>query len=178
MYVMENVNKWQSAALNGLLLSVVTIVYSLISTIFNPGSFVTIVLWTVKFGACIYLLYYFMKQYSSQFETISYGESFRYGSLISVFSSIVCSCFAFLSITFIFPEQLDQSLAAMQSVIENGNYNDEQIDAINQVSGKLPQIMLFWSLFYYSVFGIIVSAIVANYTKKTNPFAGEENTIQ
>ena len=178
MYVMETVNKWHSAALNGLLLSVVTIVYSLISTIFHPGTFVSVILWSIKFGACIYLLYYFMKQYSGMFETISYGESFRYGAILSVFSSIVCSCFAFLSITLLFPEQLDQSLAAMQSVIETGNYNDEQIDAINQVSGKLPQIMLFWSLFYYSVFGVIVSAIIANYTKKTNPFAGEENSIQ
>ncbi len=178
MCVMETVNKWQSAALNGLLLSVVTIVYSLISTIFHPGTFVSVILWTIKFGACIYLLYYFMKQYSGMFETISYGESFRYGAILSVFSSIVCSCFAFLSITLLFPEQLDQSLAAIQSVIETGNYNDEQIDAINQVSGKLPQIMLFWSLFYYSVFGVIVSAIIANYTKKTNPFAGEENSIQ
>ena len=80
-----------------------------------------------------------------------------------------------MSLTLLFPDQLDQSLAAMQSIIESGSYNDEQIDAINEVSGKLPQITLFWSLFYYSVFGAIVSAIIANFTKKTNPFAQEDN---
>lgn len=172
---METANKWQSAALNGLLLSLVTIIHSLISTIFEPGTFLSMVLWAIKFGACIYLLYWFMKQYSANFDTISYGQSFQYGFIVSVFSSIVCSCYIFLSLTLLFPDQLDQSLAAMQSIIESGSYNDEQIDAINEVSGKLPQITLFWSLFYYSVFGAIVSAIIANFTKKTNPFAQEDN---
>ena len=172
---METANKWQSAALNGLLLSLVTIIYSLVNSIFEPGTFISMVLWAVKFGACIYLLYYFMKQYSACFDTISYGQSFQYGFIISVFSSIVCSCFIFLSLTLLFPDQLDKSLEAMQSVIESGNYNDEQIDAINEVSGKLPHITLFWSLFYYSVIGAVIAAIIANFTKKTNPFAQEEN---
>lgn len=174
---METTNKWQSAALNGLLLSLVTIISSLIQSVFELGTVMSMLLWAIKFGACIYLLYYFMKQYSRQFDTISYGESFRYGSILCVFSSIVCSCFAFLSLTLLFPDQLDKSLEAMQAIIDSGSYNDEQIDAINEVSGKLPQITLFWSLFYYSVFGIIVSAIIANFTKNTNPFA-EDNTTE
>ncbi|MBR5857225.1 MAG: DUF4199 domain-containing protein [Bacteroidales bacterium] len=175
---MEKVNKWQSAALAGLILSSVTIIYSLISFIFSPGGFVSTILWAVKFGACIYLLYYLMKQYSSQFDTITYGESFRYGSLVSVFSAIICSCFAFLSITLLFPDQLDKSLEAMQSIIDSGNYNDEQLEAFDTVAGKLPQILLFWSLFYYSIFGVLVSLIIATYTKKTNPFTEDENSIE
>ena len=175
---METTNKWQSAALNGLLLSLVTIISSLIQSIFELGTVTSMLLWAIKFGACIYLLYYFMKQYANQFETVSYRESFGYGAILCTFSAIVCSCFAFISLTLLFPDQLDKSLEAVQSVMESGNYNDEQIEAINKVSGKLPQITLFWSLFYYSVFGAVVSAIIANFTKRTNPFAEENNTIE
>lgn len=174
---METANKWQSAALNGLILSLITIISSLVQSIFELGTFMSMLLWVIKFGGCIYLLYYFMKQYSSQFDTISYGESFKYGSILCIFSAIVCASYIFLSLTLIFPEQLDQSMSVMQEIIESGSYNDDQIDAINEVSGKLPQITLFWSLFYYSIFGVIASAIIANFTKKTNPF-GEDNTIQ
>lgn len=172
---MENTNKWQSAALDGLLLSLATVIASLIQSIFSPGTALAMLLWLVKFGTCQYLLYYFMKQYATQFNTITYGESFRYGAMVSVFSSIVCASFAFISMTFLFPGDMDKAIEAFNNIVATGNYSSEEEQMLVGISERLPQVILFWSLIYYSIYGVIVSAIIANFTKKTNPFSEEQN---
>ena len=58
-----------------------------------------------------------------------------------------------------------QVISAMSS-----QYTEEQMEAIMPVLDNLPQISLFANLVYFTLFGLIVSAIAANYTKKVNPF--------
>ena len=87
---MATSNKWNTAATNGLLLSLITIIASLLQSVFKIEGLFSMVLWAAKFGGCIYLLHYFMKQHSLQEQNVSYGESFKYGFLICCFSSIVC----------------------------------------------------------------------------------------
>ncbi len=175
---MESNNKWQIAATNGLILSLVTIIYSLIQSVFTTTGFISIILWAIKFAGCIYLLYYFMKQYSAKFEQISYGESFKFGLLTCSFSAIVCSCFSFISLTLLFPDSVDMVMEQMQSVMATQSYSSEQESAIEGVMGKLPQITLFSTLVYYIIFGAIASSIIANYTKKTDPFADSNNNAE
>lgn len=167
---MEQNNKWSLAALNGLLLSLITIISSLISTVLEPKGVVAILLWIVKFGGSIYLLYYFMKQYSGQFETISYGESFNYGFLLCTFSSIICACFTFVSMTYLFPGQVEKAVEAVQ---QSMSFNSDQEAALEKWMDRLPQLMLFSTLIYYIVFGAVASSIIANFTKKTDIFVSE-----
>lgn len=172
---MEQNNKWSSAALNGLLLSVVTIIYSLLISVIEPKGFVAILLWIVKFSGCIYLLYYFMKQYSTPFDTISYGQSFNYGFILCTFSAIVCSCFAFLSLTLIFPNQQTLITEQIQQTMSSQNLNSDQEQMFEKWMTKLPELTMFFSIIYYIIFGAIASSLIANYTKKTDPFAGQQS---
>lgn len=175
---METNNKWSSAALNGLMLALITIIYSLIQTVFEPNKIVSTLLWIIKLAGCIYLLYYFMKQYSKQFQQITYGQSFQYGFLVSFFSSIVCAGFTFLSMTLIFPDSIDKVIEQMSTVMASGNYTSEQEETMNAIIPKLPQIILFFGLIYYTIVGVVFSSIIASMTKKIDPFAdqkGEEN---
>ena len=160
---MENINKWKSAATDGLILSAITIVYLLVTNLLPAGakwsSFVTIPLWIAKFGGCIWLL----------FETITYKSSFAYGTLVSLFSAIVCSCWQYFSMTVLFSKSTDSMMAQVISAMSS-QYTEEQMEAIMPVLDNLPQISLFANLVYFTLFGLIVSAITANYTKKVNPF--------
>ena len=45
---MEQENKWSSAAMDGLYLSLVTIIYTLVSSVFEPEGFLMTSLLTVK----------------------------------------------------------------------------------------------------------------------------------
>lgn len=167
---METNNQWSLAALDGLLLSLVTIIFSLITSVFVPKGIVSILLWALKFGGCLYLLFYFMKKYSGNFDHVSYKQSFFFGFLVCLFSSVICACFMFLSITVLFPETVDQITEQVQGVLATQNYDAEQESQAMAMLNNLPQIMLFGSLIYYTLYGLIVSAILANFTKKENPF--------
>ncbi|MEG0890494.1 MAG: DUF4199 domain-containing protein [Bacteroidales bacterium] len=167
-------NKWSSAALNGLLLSIITIVYSLLVSVLEPKGFISILLWIVKFTGCIALLYYFMKQYSTSFNSITYGQSFNYGFILCAFSAIICSCFAFLSLTFIFPNQIDLVTEQIQQAMSAQNMDSDQEAKFEDWMKRLPELTMFFSLIYYIIFGAIASSIIANYTKKVDPFAKKQ----
>lgn len=170
---MENINKWKSAATDGLILSAITIVYLLVTNLLPSGakwsSFVTIPLWIAKFGGCIWLLYWLMRLYSTKFETITYRSSFAYGTLVSLFSAIVCSCWQYFSMTVLFSKSTDNMMEQVISVMGT-QYTEEQMEAVMPLLENLPQISLFANLVYFTLFGLMVSAIAANYTKKVNPF--------
>ena len=164
-------NTWNTAAINGLLLSLITIVASLLQYLFKIEGMASIILWAAKLGGCIYLLHYFMKQHSMQYQFLSYGESFRYGFIVCAFSSIICAAFLFISLTVLFPGQLDAAVEQMYTIAASANYSDEEIKAIESLSGKLPQITLFTAFIYYTILGAVFSSIIAAFTKKDDSSA-------
>ena len=68
-------NKWSIAAQNALILALVTILATLLQAVFPqmPG-FIGILIWTVKLVLSIYLVYYFIKDYSKHFETFTFKD--------------------------------------------------------------------------------------------------------
>ena len=173
---MEQENKWSSAAMDGLYLSLTTIIYSLIISVMEPGGFVIkSLLWIAKFGGCLYLLWLFMKRWSDKFETITYSQSYNYGFIVCLFSSIMCACYSYIQIEWLFPDQTAQAINMTKELMaEQGVLNSSAEDMMDNMLGNFGRISMFASLFYYIVFGSIAAAITANFTKKTNPFAGEE----
>ena len=174
---MENSNKWSSAAMDGLYLSLVTIIYSLIVAVMQPQGFlVTAILWIAKFAGCMYLLWYFMKKWSNGFETITYSESYNYGFIICLFSSILCACYSYVQVEWLFPEHTQEAInLTKETMIQQGTLNSSTENMIDRLSSNFGRISMFVSLFYYIIFGAIASAITANFTKKTNPFEGSDN---
>ena len=167
---MENANKWKSAATDGLILSAITIAYLLATSLLPEGmAVISVFLWILKLTGCIWLLYWLMKQYSSKFETIEYKSSFAYGVWVSSFSAIVCSCWQYFSMVVLFPESINNTIEQVVSAL-SAQYTDEQMDAILPILNNLPQINLFVNLIYFTLFGLVTSAIIANFTKKVNPF--------
>jgi len=161
-------NEWSIAALNALLLSIITVVVSLIQVVLEPGTIISILLWLVKFVGCLGLLYYFVKEYGKPRESFTYKEGFSYGFKICLLSSVVLAAFNFLQYAVLFPESMqtamEQAIMAMQSS------NPDAADAMEKYQSKLPQLVSVVTLFYYTVFGLIASAIIANYTKKGDIF--------
>ena len=173
---MEMNNKWSSAAMDGLYLSLVTIIYSLIIASLQPESFIiTSLLWLAKFGGCMFLLWYFMKNWSNNFETITFSQSYNYGFLICLFSSILCACYSYAQVEWLFPEQTQQAIiTAKETMAMQGNLDANTEKVMDKVFGNFGRISMFASLFYYIIFGSIAAAITASFTKKTNPFANTE----
>ena len=162
-----NTNRLNSAATDGLLLSTITIAASLIQSLSNgTGMMLSTLLWMAKFGGCIYLLTHIMRQYSQQYDTVSYLESFKYGFLVCIFSSIVCAGYMLLSLTYLFPEQIDIAIEQINTVMQSGAYSSDDLKIADSMIDKLPKLTFITSFIYYTVIGAVMSSIIANFTKK------------
>jgi hypothetical protein len=124
------------------------------------------VLWTVKFGGCIYLLNHFMRQYSLRQDKVSYLESFKYGFLVCLFSSIVCAGYMLLNLTYLFPEQIDIAVEQINTIMESGTYSAQDMEITGSMIDNLPKITFITSFIYYTVIGAVMSSVIANFTKK------------
>ncbi len=163
-------NKWSIAAQNALILALVTILATLLQAVFPqmPG-FIGILIWIVKLVLSIYLVYYFIKDYSKHFETFTFKQGFNFGAILCLLSSVICAAYLFLHMGFLFPEATTSQMEMIAQTMESSN--PEGAEAIFGVMEHLPKLAFVFSLIYYTIFGLIVSAIVANYTKKGDMFA-------
>lgn len=162
--------------MDALLLSAVTIVYALIGSLFTLTGFIATLLWIIKFAGTMYLLYYFMRQYSASEEgAVTYRQSFKYGFKVSLISSAVCAAYAYLSMTLLFPEKTALVTDTILNTALAQAKSGEEEEIIGKIAGSLPQITLIFSFIYYTIFGAIASSIIANFTKKEDIFADTES---
>lgn len=160
-------NRLNSAAIDGLLLSTITIVASLVNSVTDiKGMLPATMLWMAKFGGCIYMLNYIMKRYSSRFTGMSYRGIFKYGMVVCFFSSIVCSCYMLLSLTILFPEQLDLAIEQINTMMSSGALASADEKAVELMIVKLPKITFVTSFIYYNIIGAVMCSVIANFTKK------------
>lgn len=167
-------NRWSSAATNGILLALITIISVLIQAVFEPtNKIINFAIWAIKTVGSIWLLYYFLKEYAKHFNKFTYKNGFHYGFLVAFFSSILCAAYMFLHYAVIFPDsiaaQTDQIMEMMAST------NPEGMDAFEKMIPMMPQIIFISTFIYNTIIGLIASAIMANYTKKGSFFDEPSN---
>lgn len=165
---MNKKEMWSLAAKNGLILSLITILLTLISSLFTLPKALSIVITIVKFVGVVTLLYYYMKSYSKDKEFVSYNESFSYGFTLCLCSAIVCTVFNVLLTTVIIPDAMEQSMETVFSMMQSSNVN-MQID-YDTMMGLLPLMTALSTLINCLFFGVIEPLIIANWTKKITPF--------
>ncbi len=162
-------NKWSKAATYGLLLALITIVYQLVLTVIEPGTAIKLILWVVKFAGSLWLLHFFIKEHASSFELFTYKDGFKFGFMISLLSSVVCAAYMFLHFAVLFPDSIAEQMEAAMSMMQSSN--PEALDAFASIEDQFPQIMFVIILIYNTIFGVIASSIMANYTKKGDIFS-------
>ena len=174
---METKNRWIQAITNGFLLSLITIVAMAASSAlqtaeFGGKSILSIIIWAIKFGGSIYLLYYFMKSYRDSQEQVSYKEAFGNGTMICIFSSIIISLFTYLQYTVISPELTEVLIQSMNQVAEKAG--GESMNSLLPLIDNIVPTIVITMLVYLTIFGVITASIIANYTKKDDIFFENE----
>ena len=163
---MENqTSNLQKAVVYGLLLSLVTILHLLLTA--RISGIIGVLIGIVKIGIVIYLLYYLMKKRSLEFEVYTYGDSFRFGLLTCLFSTIACAAYVILHYTVIFPDMVSGQLEQAMSIMEQSGGDTSALESIDM--GKIMRIFIFIFMpIYYFIWGLILSAILASSTKRNN----------
>jgi len=164
---------WNEAAVAGLVLGVIPMLYLYLSGI--VGTLFSILLWIVKFGACIFLMKYFLKKYSRNNPDADHSDVFRFGMLAAFLSALLFSGFTMAYLTFINPDMIREVFDSMMenySSMLDSNARD-QMDAL---ISKTPTILFFSTLVYCWLFGTVLSAIFSKEIPSDNPF--DSNTTE
>ena len=170
-------NMWNGAAKAGLALGGVSAAYLFISqfigTIEIP-SFVnvllTMILWAVKFGGCIWLMMFFMKKFAATSDKVTNSMTRRFGMLAALLSALVYAAVSFANIAFIsadmFTEQMDGLMRQMAPMLDSNS-----ISVMEKTIQNLPQLTFFSNLIYCFIYGTLLSAIISRNIPCKDPFA-------
>ena len=170
---------WTSAGRAGLVLGGISIAYLLLSWVLSMAhltgilaGLVSALLWIGKFSACLYLMYWFMKQYRDR-NAADRGELFKFGTIVAVCSALLYAAFYLAYVLFIVPDLFSDTMA--QVMDSYSSYMDSNaLASLQQMEGRMPQIGFFGNLVYCSLFGIILAAIYSGSLCKDNPFRNDK----
>lgn len=171
---------WTEAGNAGLVLGGVSVLYLAANWLLGkcPTDSVALVMlvrllsmafWAAKFYACIKLMQTFMLKFSEANPDADNSDTFRFGSLVGMFSAIVYSAAYLAYMQFIVPDMMEQIMEAMT---EMPLMDADTLSQMERMMPKLPAITTIVNLIYCSVFGTVLSAILSRNIPSRNPFEG------
>lgn len=174
---------WEHAGKAGLALGGVSIAYLLITMLTgklaeDAGGAMTFVLgalnfllWGVKFGACIFLMRFFMLRFSKADPTADNNRVFRFGARTALLSALLYSAFYMAYVSFIAPDTFENAMSMLQ---DNPFLGATDTAAIEEMIPRMPTISFFVNLIYCWLFGTVLSAIFSRNIPSRNPFTDEQ----
>ena len=164
----EKVSVWKANLTNGLILSLVGIVYSLVmyflDLTFNKvqGYIFLLVL--------IVVLFFLIKSYRDNYlhGYITYGQAVGAGVVIFLYFAIITAIFTYILYAVIDPELSAKQLAFAEEMMLKREMPQEAIDAGMNIQKKImkPEIMAPFSILGNMLTGVIMSLLVAIFVRK------------
>lgn len=167
---------WHSAGVPGVVLAAVSTAYMLINfqlTIhpFTGSGVVNFILDLTKIVACIWLMYRFLAKFKEDYTEANVFDVKRLGKWIAILSALI---FAALNMAFymMHPEIIEETFDTFLQTAGN-RMDKNSINALENMQNSFPQIMFISQFIYCSLFGWVLSAILARRVAPVNPFAWE-----
>lgn len=164
---------WHSAGIPGVVLGAISSAYMLAAYHLGNASFtgstvLTAVLDIAKFVACIWLMKIYLTRFHNDHEDASRRDLRRFGLWIAILSALI-----FATVYTAFYMQHTEILSeALDVVAENGKLDKNTMAEFEKIKGYLPRFIFICQFIYCTLFGWILSAILAGRILPDNPFAG------
>lgn len=170
-------NLWNDAGKAGLVLGGVSSAYMFISQFLStteiPGflsALIGLLLWTAKFGGCIWLMTFFMKKFAVENTEAENSATFRFGMVTAILSALVYSAVSLANVAFISADMYtEQTNMIMQQMA--GMMDSNTMSQMEKTIQNLPQLTFFSNLIYCSIYGTLLSGILSRNIPSKNPFA-------
>jgi len=164
----ENVSVWKANLVNGLILGMIGIIYTLVLYFFNQTFNKT--LGYLFFLIQILALFFLVKSYRDNYlhGFITYGRAVGAGVVIFLYCSIIAAIFSYLLYKFIDTGLVEKSLSYSEELMQKRGLPQSAIDAGMNIQRKImkPGIMAPLSIFGSMIYGTIMSLIVAIFVRK------------
>lgn len=156
---------WNKAAIYGILLALITILFSVLQTVLPSDSKILgFSLWAIKLAGTVGLLFYVMKDFGKEQDTYLYANAFKFGLAVSFCSSIIAAAYYYLHVMFLFPESSSQMANAMLMGLEQAGVTEADFN-IDKLIDRLPVILTLSQFVYFNILGLLWSSLLANGAK-------------
>lgn len=164
----QNVNPWKANFMNGLILSLAGIVYTLILYFLDLSTNKS--LGYIFIPIQIIIMYFLVRSYRDNFMhgMITFGQATGAGVIIFLYYAVISSVFAFIFYSFIDTAFMGKMIAMSEEAGLKKGYSQEQIDLGMQFTKKImtPTFMAIMSFFSNMFFGVVISLIIAAFVRK------------
>jgi hypothetical protein len=164
----EKVSVWKANLTNGLILGLLSIVYTLVLYFFDLtfNRSLGYIFMVVQIGILFYMLKAYRETQLHGFMT--YGQSLGAGVVIILYSTILTTIFTYILYKFIDTGLTAKLLAFTEENMVKRGMPQAQIDAGMAMSKKMltPEFMLISGFLGSMFFGTIVSLLVSIFTRK------------
>ena len=164
----EKVSVWKSNLTNGIILGLISVVYTLVLYFLDMTFNKTLgyIFMIVQIGILFYMLKSYRDTYLHGYMT--YGQSLGAGVVIILYSTILTTIFSYILYKFIDTGLTAKLLAITEEGMVKKGVPQAQIDAGMAVSKKMltPEFMLITGFLASMFFGTIVSLLVSIFTRK------------
>ena len=134
---------------------------------------VSFILWLVKFILCIWLMMFFMKRFSAEFNEADNSVTFRFGTATALCSALIYAAVTLANVLIINPDLISQQLDAAMKIYGSA-LDSNSLAAMDTVEAIMPQVMFFSNLAYCFLYGTVLSAILSRNIPPRDPFAGRQ----
>lgn len=178
---MDKKTIWNEGAQAGLALGLFTALFlyagQLTAPLANGGTalrllstLLSVALWLVKFGGCLFLLIFLMKRFYAKYGNAGSGQLFSFGVVTALTSALIVAGVTLFNATVLFTDQLQELSNTMMQTYSSMGLGDSDMAMLERVMGKLPQIYFFTTLIYCFLFGTVASKIFASTIVRKDEF--------
>ena len=170
---------WSKAGISGIALGAVSGVFMFIGqatgSISSPvvSTLLSLLLWLAKFAGCIWLMMFFMKRFSAEFNEADNSVTFRFGTATALCSALIYAAVTLANVLIINPDLISQQLDAAMKIYGSA-LDSNSLAAMDTVEAIMPQVMFFSNLAYCFLYGTVLSAILSRNIPPRDPFAGRQ----
>ena len=167
------------AGIAGIVLGLVSTAYIFISTgiasITCPvlNTLLTILLWTVKFVLCIWLMIFFMKRLAKSYDNVTNSTTFKFGTTVAACSALIFAAASLANVTIINPDLISRQMEAVVQIL-GSKADSNTLAALGDMEESMPEIVFFSNLFYCFLYGVVLSLILSRRIPSNDPFANLE----
>ena len=171
-------NMWNTAGKAGLVLGSISAAYLFLTqwlTMSQIPSFLMVVinmlLWIIKFGSCLWLMFIYMRNFSTDNTDADRSIIFKTGMAMAFLSALVYSAFSFANLVYFYPdyltEQMDIMMQQLSPILDSNTASQ-----MEKTLHNLPQITFFSNLIYCFVYGTALSSGISRLLSKQDLFTG------
>lgn len=172
---------WNSAAIAGLVMALLTIAAELVASLCGKvngvaGGFLAFLAWAGKLVACAMMFRYLMRKFHSSFSGVDYPAMQRYGLKLALFSSLVVAAYSLVNILVINPGTIDEITEVFRTSYSSMMDSNSEA-ALEKMMPKMPIYMGIGTCIYCFLWGWLYSTIFARSIAPNDPFSDTEDTI-